>query len=66
MVGLEISKTQILHENISKSGYKNPKNERHVKYKDTHIIRDFIAPNKESFLTTTCAKPYYKARLVKN
>lgn len=36
-----------------------------------HIIRDFIAPNKESFLTTTCAKSCYKnikykARLVKN
>ncbi|KNE16931.1 hypothetical protein ACM31_00395 [Helicobacter pylori] len=27
-VGLEISKTQILHENINKSGYKNLKNER--------------------------------------
>ncbi|PUB98447.1 hypothetical protein C2S07_04210 [Helicobacter pylori] len=31
VVGLEISKTQILHENINKSGYKNLKNERHVK-----------------------------------
>ncbi len=28
--------------------------------KDRHIIRDFIAPNKESFLTTTCTKSYYK------
>ncbi|MCQ2747367.1 hypothetical protein JT084_05910 [Helicobacter pylori] len=59
-VGLEISKTQILHENINKSGYKNLKNERHVKYKDTHITRDFIAPNRESFLTTAYAKSYYK------
>ncbi|MEJ8616958.1 hypothetical protein [Helicobacter pylori] len=59
-VGLEISKTQILHENINKSGYKNLKNERHVRIKDMHIIRDFIAPNKESFLTTTCTKSYYK------
>ncbi|GAA7418904.1 hypothetical protein MM0352_04380 [Helicobacter pylori] len=33
-VGLEISKTQILHENINKSGYKNLKNERHVRIKD--------------------------------
>ncbi|WRB12736.1 hypothetical protein KVM26_04610 [Helicobacter pylori] len=52
-VGLEISKTQILHENINKSGYKNPKNEKYVRMKDTHITHDFIAPNKESFLTTT-------------
>lgn len=59
-MGLEISKTQILHENIDKSGYKNPKNEKHVKYKDTRITHDFIAPNKESFLTTTYAKFYYK------
>ncbi|GAA7605179.1 hypothetical protein VN0045_11260 [Helicobacter pylori] len=72
MVGLEISKTQILYENIiNKSGYKNLKNERHVKYKDTRITHDFIAPNKESFLATTCAKSCYKnikykARLVKN
>ncbi|GAA7279657.1 hypothetical protein HpRN195_11620 [Helicobacter pylori] len=57
---MEISKTQILHENINKSGYKNLKNERHVRIKDMHIIRDFIAPNKESFLTTTCTKFYYK------
>ncbi|GAA7193554.1 hypothetical protein ID0444_05440 [Helicobacter pylori] len=48
-VGLEISKTQILHENINKSGCKNLKNERHVRIKDRHIIRDFIALNKESF-----------------
>ncbi len=34
--------------------------------KDTHITHDFIAPNKESFLTTAYAKSYYKARLVKN
>ncbi|RVZ65465.1 hypothetical protein EC582_05905 [Helicobacter pylori] len=60
MVGLEISKTQILHENISKSGYKNLKNEKYVRMKDTHITHDFIAPNKESFLTTACAKSYYK------
>ncbi len=53
VVGLEISKTQISHENINKSGYKNPKNERHVRIKDMHIIRDFIAPDRESFLTTT-------------
>ncbi|GAA7636195.1 hypothetical protein HpMMM46_11530 [Helicobacter pylori] len=33
-VGLEISKTQILHENINKSGYKNLKNERHVRMKN--------------------------------
>ncbi|WP_387305738.1 hypothetical protein [Helicobacter pylori] len=52
-VGLEISKTQILHENINKSGYKNLKNERHVRMKDACITHDFIAPNKESFLTTT-------------
>ncbi|GAA7349366.1 hypothetical protein BD0120_08360 [Helicobacter pylori] len=52
-VGLEISKTQILHENINKSGYKNPKNEKYVRMKDMCIIRDFIASNKESFLTTT-------------
>lgn len=59
MVGLEISKTQILHENIDKSGYKNLKNEKkYVRMKDMHIIRDFIAPNRESFLTTTCAKSY--------
>ncbi|GAA7971331.1 hypothetical protein HpMS32_09640 [Helicobacter pylori] len=31
---MEISKTQILHENINKSGYKNLKNERHVRIKD--------------------------------
>ncbi|RVY74027.1 hypothetical protein ECC45_06055 [Helicobacter pylori] len=60
MVGLETPKTQILHENISKSGYKNLKNEKHVRMKDTHITHDFIAPNKESFLTTACAKSYYK------
>ncbi|MUU60067.1 hypothetical protein F7198_04365 [Helicobacter pylori] len=45
---------------MNKSGYKNLKNERHVKYKDTRITHDFIAPNKESFLTTTCAKSCYK------
>ncbi len=28
--------------------------------KDTRITHDFIAPNKESFLTTAYAKPYYK------
>ncbi len=28
--------------------------------KDMCIIRDLIAPNKESFLTTTCAKSCYK------
>ncbi len=28
--------------------------------KDRRIIRDFIVPNKESFLTTTCTKSYYK------
>ncbi len=28
--------------------------------KDTHITHDFIAPNKESFLTTAYAKSYYK------
>lgn len=73
-VELEISKTQILHENINKSGYKNLKNDKYVRMKDTRIVRDFIAPNKESFLTTTCAKSCYKniknikykARLVKN
>ncbi|PUD17482.1 hypothetical protein C2S04_06545 [Helicobacter pylori] len=59
-VGLETPKTQILHENINKSGYKNLKNERHVRMKDIRIVRDFIAPNKESFLTTTCAKSCYK------
>ncbi|GAA7460033.1 hypothetical protein ID1052_09860 [Helicobacter pylori] len=57
---MEISKTQILHENINKSGYKNLKNERHVRIKDTRIIRNFIALNKESFLTATCAKSCYK------
>ncbi|WP_367691722.1 hypothetical protein [Helicobacter pylori] len=74
MVGLEISKTQILYENIDKSGYKNLKNEKYVRMKDTRITHDFIAPNKESFLTATCAKSCYKniknikykARLVKN
>ncbi|MFP6167029.1 hypothetical protein ACLGBX_06275 [Helicobacter pylori] len=60
VVGLEISKTQILHENINKSGYKNPKNEKYVRMKDTRITHDFIAPNKESFLTTTCTKSCYK------
>ncbi|WP_139535022.1 hypothetical protein [Helicobacter pylori] len=60
VVGLEISKTQILHENINKSGYKNPKNEKYVRMKDTRITHDFIAPNKESFLTTTCMKSCYK------
>ncbi|EMG90344.1 hypothetical protein HMPREF1397_00195 [Helicobacter pylori GAM115Ai] len=29
-------------------------------YKNVHIIRDFIAPNRESFLTTAYAKFYYK------
>ncbi|GAA8375067.1 hypothetical protein HpDR4_26090 [Helicobacter pylori] len=57
---METPKTQILHENINKSGYKNLKNERHVKYKDMHIIRDFIAPDRESFLTTAYAKSCYK------
>ncbi len=28
--------------------------------KDRRIIRDFIALNKESFLTATCTKSYYK------
>ncbi|GAA8353991.1 hypothetical protein KH0195_12060 [Helicobacter pylori] len=70
-MGLEISKTQILHENINKSGYKNLKNEKYVRMKDMCITHDFIAPNRESFLTTTCAKSYYKnikykARFVKN
>ena len=56
---------------FDKSGYKNLKNEKYVRMKDTRITHDFIAPNKESFLTTTCAKSYYKnikykARLVKN
>ncbi|PUD05789.1 hypothetical protein C2S01_00385 [Helicobacter pylori] len=60
VVRLEISKTQILHENINKSGYKNLKNGRHVRIKDMHIIRDFIVLNKEGFLTTTCAKSCYK------
>ncbi|WQX44331.1 molecular chaperone DnaK [Helicobacter pylori] len=49
MVGLEISKTQILHENINKSGYKNLKNDKYVRMKDTRITHDFIAPNKEAF-----------------
>ncbi|RVZ98435.1 hypothetical protein EC600_00500 [Helicobacter pylori] len=31
-----------------------------LRMKDMHIIRDFIAPNRESFLTTACAKSYYK------
>ncbi|RVZ84199.1 hypothetical protein EC594_04175 [Helicobacter pylori] len=31
-----------------------------LRMKDTRITHDFIAPNKESFLTTTCAKSYYK------
>ncbi|GLP13578.1 hypothetical protein HpBGD65_08770 [Helicobacter pylori] len=31
---MEISKTQILNENINKSGYKNLKNERHVRMKN--------------------------------
>ncbi|GAA9566012.1 hypothetical protein HpHA50_06330 [Helicobacter pylori] len=57
---MEISKTQILHENINKSGYKNLKNEKYVRIKDMHIIRDFIAPNRESFLTTAYAKSCYK------
>lgn len=55
---------------FNKSGYKNLKNEKYVRMKDTRIVRDFIAPNKESFLTTTYAKSCYKisnkARLVKN
>ncbi|MGL2683952.1 hypothetical protein ACQJ6N_06665 [Helicobacter pylori] len=42
--------------------------------KDTRITHDFIAPSKESFLTTTCTKSCYKniknikykARLVEN
>ncbi len=33
---------------------------KHVRIKDMHIIRDFIAPNRESFLTTAYAKSYYK------
>ncbi|GAA8194240.1 hypothetical protein HpKG129_09050 [Helicobacter pylori] len=37
-IGLEISKTQILHENINKSGYKNLKNERHARMKDTRNL----------------------------
>ncbi|GAA8638403.1 hypothetical protein HpDR72_20340 [Helicobacter pylori] len=45
---------------FNKSGYKNLKNGRHVRIKDMHIIRDFIAPNREGFLTTTCAKSCYK------
>ncbi|GAA8928636.1 hypothetical protein SLK231_07330 [Helicobacter pylori] len=45
---------------FNKSGYKNLKNERYVRMKDMRIIRNFIALNKESFLTTTCAKSYYK------
>ncbi|GAA8950606.1 hypothetical protein HpEKB32_11560 [Helicobacter pylori] len=57
---MEISKTQILHENINKSGCKNLKNERHVRIKDRRIIRDFIALNKESFLIATWTKSYYK------
>ncbi|GAA7254327.1 hypothetical protein BD0084_09930 [Helicobacter pylori] len=57
---MEISKTQILHENINKSGYKNLKNEKYVRIKDMHITHDFIAPNRESFLTTAYAKSYYK------
>ncbi|TPH35393.1 hypothetical protein FIM84_03470 [Helicobacter pylori] len=60
VIGLEISKTQILHEDINKSGYKNLKNEKYVRMKDMCITHDFIAPNRESFLTTTCAKSYYK------
>ncbi|TPH94252.1 molecular chaperone DnaK [Helicobacter pylori] len=36
-MGLEISKTQILHENINKSGYKNLKNEKYVRMKDMRI-----------------------------
>ncbi|GAA8418002.1 hypothetical protein HpBT230_13340 [Helicobacter pylori] len=60
VIGLEISKTRILHENINKSGYKNLKNEKYIRMKDRRIIHGFIAPNKESFLTTTCAKSYYK------
>ncbi len=28
--------------------------------KDRRIIHGFIAPNKESFLTATCTKSYYK------
>ncbi len=45
---------------FDKSGYKNLKNEKYVRMKDTRITHDFIAPNKESFLTTTCAKSCYK------
>ncbi|TPH58909.1 molecular chaperone DnaK [Helicobacter pylori] len=37
VIGLEISKTQILHEDINKSGYKNLKNEKYVRMKDTRI-----------------------------
>ncbi|GAA9981300.1 hypothetical protein VN0966_12470 [Helicobacter pylori] len=53
---MEISKTQILHENINKSGYKKM---RDIRMKDRRIIRNFIAPNKESFLTAT----YFEALL---
>lgn len=61
MVGLEISKTQILYmKTFDKSGYKNLKNEKYVRMKDTCITHDFIAPNKESFSATTYAKSYYK------
>ncbi|MFP6285155.1 hypothetical protein ACLGEB_05650 [Helicobacter pylori] len=45
---------------FNKSGYKNLKNEKYVRMKDTHITHDFIAPNRESFLTTAYAKSYYK------
>lgn len=45
---------------FDKSGYKNLKNGKYVRMKDTRITHDFIAPNKESFLATTYAKPYYK------
>ncbi|WP_205700082.1 hypothetical protein [Helicobacter pylori] len=45
---------------FNKSGYKNLKNEKYVRMKDMRITHDFIAPNKESFLATACAKSCYK------
>ncbi|EMG80561.1 hypothetical protein HMPREF1394_01553 [Helicobacter pylori GAM105Ai] len=57
-IGLEIPKAMDLtQEHLTKVMIKFKEQEI---YKNVHIIRDFIAPNRESFLTTAYAKSYYK------
>ncbi|GAA8946406.1 hypothetical protein HpSLK40_10260 [Helicobacter pylori] len=68
---MEISKTQILHENINKSGYKNLKNERLCKNERyAHYLQLYCAEQGKLFdydlWRNPAIKILNKTRFVKN